>query len=150
MHVRVTQIPIIFPWAPPMGFPSGSGNISLYTSPLVTIQLQYICRFSTICARALPFAASTFTCNWNMSHNSNIKFCQSHLRFPGSTRKMIRKIFEILWIILENKISVVFLGKIGSILPMFDKVATTFRHGLNGHQVLLCETILMKRGIFFW
>ena len=28
-------------WAPPSEFPSGSGNISLYTPPLVTIQLQF-------------------------------------------------------------------------------------------------------------
>ena len=28
------------PRAPPSGFPSGSGNISSYTPPLVTIQLQ--------------------------------------------------------------------------------------------------------------
>ena len=44
MPVAIYNMPVIIcnlPVAPPLGFPSGLGNISSYTPPLVTIQLQY-------------------------------------------------------------------------------------------------------------
>ena len=40
--VKYSLSPREIPWAPPSGFPSGSGYISLYIPPLVTIQTQYI------------------------------------------------------------------------------------------------------------
>ena len=39
--VKYSRSPREIPWAPPSGFPSCSGYISLYTPPLVIIQIQY-------------------------------------------------------------------------------------------------------------
>ena len=46
------------PRAEPEGFPKGSGNISLYTPPLVTIQLQSIDRLSKNKAYHINFRIS--------------------------------------------------------------------------------------------
>ena len=40
--MKYSLSPWEIPWASPSGFPSGSGYISLYIPPLVTIQIQYI------------------------------------------------------------------------------------------------------------
>ena len=41
--MKYSLSPQEIPWASPSGLPLGSGYISLYISPLVTIQIQYFC-----------------------------------------------------------------------------------------------------------
>ena len=75
----------------PSGNPSGLGNISSYTTPLVTIQLQYIADYVNSPSRIFIWLSSCFFPTWTGWEST------SRASGVGSTRSPRRNTFEWWW-----------------------------------------------------